>query len=76
MEADGKDRDGQTALHAAAFRGYEAVVRLLVEQFGAGKGLESAQDRSGQTALHCAAMGGHEAIVGLLIGKYGVDKEA
>ncbi|KAJ3935845.1 MAG: hypothetical protein NXY57DRAFT_1090594 [Lentinula lateritia] len=55
---------GLTALHAAASRGYEDVVRWLIESCGAMSDLE---DNEGQTALHKAALNGRLHIVKYLL---------
>jgi ankyrin repeat protein len=60
---DKKDGNGETALHKAASRGHEAVIRALVYS-GANV---NAKNEDGWTALHRAAMGGHEAVVRLLV---------
>jgi hypothetical protein len=61
----------RTALHWAAVRGHEAVVRLLLDK---GADIET-RDGNGWTALHWAAKWGHEAMVRLLLDK-GTDIEA
>ena len=55
---------GTTALMLAAWKGNEAVVRVLVE---AGAALDVAEAESGSTALLLAAGRGDEAVVRLLI---------
>ncbi|RMZ74098.1 hypothetical protein GMOD_00004939 [Pyrenophora seminiperda CCB06] len=68
---DIRDDFGKTALHLAALRGNEAVVRLLVE-----KGADvKAKDKNGMTALHGAASEGNEAMVRLLVDR-GADVNA
>ncbi|GAW07703.1 ankyrin unc44 [Lentinula edodes] len=61
---DASTRTGLTALHAAASRGYEDVVRWLIESCGAMSDLE---DKEGETALHKAALNGHLHIVKYLL---------
>lgn len=75
IQADVKDRHGRRALHTAACRGDETVVRTLMELYTR-EGLEREGDFLGQTALHCAAACGHEAIVRMLIDEYKFDKDA
>ena len=58
-----KDNDGETALHCAALRGNEAVVRLLVD-LGADV---NAKSNDGKTALYWAALIGKEAVMQLLV---------
>lgn len=53
----------QRAMSLAAVRGYEPIVKLLIE---GGADLE-AKDESSRTPLHHAAMYGHEAVVKLLL---------
>jgi ankyrin repeat protein len=60
---DPSHSDGKTALHRAAARGHETVVRLLLEN-GAGVDV---QNKYGATALHRAAAHGHETVVRLLL---------
>jgi ankyrin repeat protein len=57
VEADSKDRDGQTLLSLAAERGHEAVVRLLVERDDVDP---DSRDDEGRTTLFYAAERGHE----------------
>ncbi|XP_071381102.1 CARD- and ANK-domain containing inflammasome adapter protein [Centroberyx affinis] len=54
----------KTALHAAADRGHDGVVELLLET-GA---KINAVDNSRDTPLHCAARGGHQEVVRRLVG--------
>ena len=65
------DDRGRTALIWATLGGYEAVVRLLLEQ---GADIK-AKDKDGRTVLHMAAKDGHEGVVRLLLEK-GADVEA
>ena len=58
-----QDLRGRTALHWAAFRGHEAIVRLLLER-GAS---HEVQDNEGRTALQVAVAYGHSTIVKVLI---------
>eukprot|EP00597_Dinobryon_sp_UTEXLB2267_P005784 CAMPEP_0170064464 /NCGR_PEP_ID=MMETSP0019_2-20121128/4938_1 /TAXON_ID=98059 /ORGANISM="Dinobryon sp., Strain UTEXLB2267" /LENGTH=1142 /DNA_ID=CAMNT_0010271133 /DNA_START=213 /DNA_END=3641 /DNA_ORIENTATION=+ len=56
------DREGNTGLHLAAVRGFEAVGRLLLAH-----GCPvNAQNRAGDAASHVAARHGHSSFVGLL----------
>lgn len=55
--------DSRTALHCAAYSGYQDTVQLLLDT-GAQVNL---QDREGITALHWAASAGHINIVNLLL---------
>ncbi len=52
-----------TALHGAAWRGYTAIVRLLLEN----KAFVRARDASGATAMHLAASQGYIEVVQLLL---------
>ncbi|KAJ1484425.1 ankyrin repeat-containing domain protein, partial [Baffinella frigidus] len=65
--ADGTDieergPDEETPLHAAAFNGHEALVRLLLEH----EASPLARDDFGMTPLHLAVDEGHESVVPLL----------
>jgi ankyrin repeat protein len=60
-----QDADGGTALHWAAGRGHDTVVRLLLEH---GADL-AAKDGDGDTALHVAAGRGYDIVVRLLLEK-------
>jgi ankyrin repeat protein len=62
--ADLKDSHGQTPLLWATKYGYEAVVRLLLEQKDVKR---DSRDSNGRTALSWAAENGHEAVVQLLL---------
>jgi len=53
-----------TPLHAASYNGHLALVRLLVEQYGADT---AAQTADGWTALHCAASNGYLPVVRYLL---------
>jgi len=68
---DAQNRDGDTALTLAAFKGRAAVVELLV---AAGAALEL-RDAAGETALHKAASAGHVAVLEALRAA-GADLEA
>ena len=57
-----KTDDGKTVLYWAAWRGREAVVRLLID-YGADINIKT---DDGKTALYQAARGGHAAVVQLL----------
>ncbi|KAF2963557.1 hypothetical protein GQX73_g10010 [Xylaria multiplex] len=52
---------GWTALHEAAFKGHETIVKLLLDN----KADAHIEDASGQTALEIAASQGHTAVVRL-----------
>jgi ankyrin repeat protein len=66
-----KDSDGRIALHFAAWRGNETVVRLLVDRGADVK----AEDNNAETVLHRAASKGNEAVVRLLVDR-GADVKA
>ncbi|KAG0295790.1 hypothetical protein BGZ98_001233, partial [Dissophora globulifera] len=55
---------GMNPLHFAASRGHEEIVRILIDQAGAGVDV---QDREGETALLKASYAGHYAVVCLLL---------
>uniref|UniRef100_A0A7N0V3K9 MSP domain-containing protein n=1 Tax=Kalanchoe fedtschenkoi TaxID=63787 RepID=A0A7N0V3K9_KALFE len=68
---DGKDQNGWTGLHRAAFKGKTEVVRVLI-----GKGADlDAKDEDGYSPLHCAVESGFAEVVELLL-KRGADVEA
>lgn len=48
-------QDGRTALHLAASKGYDVIVRELLDRGSS----PAAIDKAGRTALHLAAAGGH-----------------
>jgi ankyrin repeat protein/nucleoside phosphorylase len=60
---DSRDNRGKTALHWAALKGNEAVVRLLVDN---GADIKT-KDKDGDTVLHRAAQKGSEAMVQVLV---------
>src|SRR5277367_6309712 len=60
---EAKDDYGWTPLSYAASRGYEAVVKLLLEKIAE----LGAKDYNGRTPLLLAAEKGHEAVVKLLL---------
>ncbi|KAH6955703.1 ankyrin repeat-containing domain protein, partial [Ilyonectria sp. MPI-CAGE-AT-0026] len=61
------DEDGRTALHRAADRGHEAVVRVLLEK-GADVTIKDKKGRTAQVApLHCTAINGHQGVVSSLV---------
>jgi hypothetical protein len=63
VELDLKDNNGWTPLQRAARNGYEATVRLLLEQ-----GAESeSKDSEGRMPLSWAAGSGYEAVIHLLL---------
>ncbi|KAG8373984.1 hypothetical protein BUALT_Bualt11G0083400 [Buddleja alternifolia] len=62
---NGRDQNGWTALHRAAFKGRVDVARALIE-----KGIDvNAKDEEGYTALHCAVEAGQVDAVELLVKK-------
>jgi hypothetical protein len=63
---DSKDKNGRSPLSWAAQKGYNAVVKLLIEN----SAVVDSADNSGRTPLSWAAGNGHEAVVMLLI-EYG-----
>lgn len=68
---NGRDQNGWTALHRAAFKGRVDVARALIE-----KGIDAnAKDEEGYTALHCAVESGQADVIELLL-KKGADVEA
>ncbi|KAL0316001.1 UNVERIFIED_CONTAM: hypothetical protein Sradi_5478300 [Sesamum radiatum] len=68
---NGRDQNGWTALHRAAFKGRIDAARALIE-----KGIDvNAKDEDGYTALHCAAESGQADVIELLV-KKGAEIEA
>ncbi|KAL7092388.1 hypothetical protein ACP275_12G161900 [Erythranthe tilingii] len=68
---NGRDQNGWTGLHRAAFKGRADVARTLIE-----KGIDvNAKDECGYTALHCAVESGQVDVIELLV-KKGADIEA
>ncbi|PVH72419.1 hypothetical protein DL98DRAFT_397103, partial [Cadophora sp. DSE1049] len=63
VEADSKDKYGQTPLSWAARNGHEAVIKLLLST---GKVEADSEDENSRTPLSWAAQNGHEAVVKLL----------
>ena len=63
VDSRARDLGGRTALHWAAFHGYEAIVRSLLES-GAP---HEVQDNEGRTALHLAVAYGHPTVVKVLM---------
>ncbi|KAA8893234.1 ankyrin repeat-containing domain protein, partial [Sphaerosporella brunnea] len=70
VDKEAKDSEGLTALHRAAIRGFDSIVRMFIEM-GVDK---EAKDNEGSTALHWAALNGHDSTVRVLI-ELGVDKK-
>uniref|UniRef100_A0A0A9D2U3 PGG domain-containing protein n=1 Tax=Arundo donax TaxID=35708 RepID=A0A0A9D2U3_ARUDO len=59
-----QDREGLSALHAAALMGNEPVVRLLLQFYPASA---DTRENHGRSFLHAAAMRGHNSIVSHVI---------
>jgi ankyrin repeat protein len=70
---DIKDKNGRTPFSWAAERGYEAVIKLLLEM---GEVDTDSRDNDGQTPLSRAAMNGHEAVIKLLLETGEVDADS
>ena len=64
ININSEDENGQTPLLWAARKGYEAVVRLLLEQDDV---KADSKDHYGETPLSWAAYKGHDAVVRLLL---------
>ena len=62
---DGRNANGQTALHISILGGHESVVRCLINN---GAGIETRCD-AGWTPFHCGAYSGHITILDLLLSK-------
>ena len=62
---NGKNKNGFSPLHAAAFKGFEGVVQLLV-LFGANVNEQSNKE---ETPLHFASLSGFTEIAAFLISK-------
>ena len=69
-DIDARDKDQLAALHIAAMGGNDAIVRLLVSDFGADK---QAKTGNGSMALHLAAANGSDSTVRLLVSDLGAD---
>ncbi|PIN15888.1 26S proteasome regulatory complex, subunit PSMD10 [Handroanthus impetiginosus] len=68
---NGRDQNGWTAIHRAAFKGRVDILKAIIE-----KGIDiNAKDCDGYSALHCAVESGQVDAVELLV-KRGVDLEA
>ncbi|KAH9892130.1 hypothetical protein F4778DRAFT_772870 [Xylariomycetidae sp. FL2044] len=65
-----KDTHNHTPLWSAAWNGYEAAVKLLLDTDGVEA---TSKDSAGSTPLHWAAENGHKAVVKLLLGVEGAD---
>lgn len=61
------ERGGQSALHVAADKGSEAVLRELLKRVGRNIEVVKARDGRGWTPLHWAAHRGHTAVATLLV---------
>jgi hypothetical protein len=73
IDADSKDKYGQTPLRFAAENGHERVVQLLL----AHKGIDAnSKDEGGRTPLSWAAENGHERVVQLLLAHKGIDADS
>ncbi len=59
------DKEGKTALHWAAVKGYSAIAQRLLDR----QANVNARDLQGITPLHDAALGGHREIAELLLAK-------
>ncbi len=64
VDVNVKDKDGNTALHEAAIKGYLDIVRWLI---GNGADVNVENSDGGDTALHLAALHGHTDVVKVLI---------
>ena len=63
-----KNKNGHTALHFAAYRGFTNIVEILLN-----RGIDIiSKDNDGDTALHLAAQEGHINIVEMLLNR-GID---
>ena len=51
MDVNNRDKNGQTGLHLAAYWGHEAMVKMVVDEFGADVTIK---DNYGNTALDLA----------------------
>lgn len=64
-----KNAEGSTALHIAAFNGFDQICEIL-----ANKGADvNAKDASGHTPLHSACVGNKPSTISLLVTKYKAD---
>jgi ankyrin repeat domain-containing protein 50 len=73
VEADSRNKNGQTPLSCAAERGHEAVVKLLVERADVEA---DSKDRFNRTPMSYAAAYGHEAVVRLLVERPDVEADS
>ena len=64
-----RDNNGNTPLHLAARRGYDEIVKVLLDQPNVDV---NAKDGSGKTPLHLAASEGHRKICQVLL-NFGAD---
>ncbi|MHB9146849.1 MAG: ankyrin repeat domain-containing protein [Candidatus Amoebophilus sp.] len=64
-----KNKYGYTALHIAAYKGYEDIATLLIEQIMYKRTNIDVVDNEGNTPLHWAAQNGNIKIVALLLAK-------
>ena len=73
INVNAKDGHGETPLHIASFKGYEKVVRMLLDNDP--KADVNAEDNNSKTPLHMASQWGHEKVVQMLLDK-GADVDA
>ena len=64
-DVNGKDQNGKTPLHYAAWKGHKEIAELLIAN---GADVNAKDDR-GRTPLHFAAFRGHKEVAALLIAK-------
>lgn len=69
-EVTARDKEGLTAVHCAASRGYHACVQSLVSLCG---GEVEAKDNNGSTPLHYSVTLGHKTCTKILLQTFGAD---